>query len=128
MRMLLDSHTLLWAVDNPSRLGTQAKVELQNSANDLLLSAATIWEVAIKVGLGKLSLSIGYKDWMLKAISDLGLEVLPVTVDYAATQAALPFHHRDPFDRLLIAQAQIEKLTVVSQDSTFDQYGITRLW
>src|SRR5207244_2414360 len=80
-------------------------VALQDPANELLVSAATVWEIAIKVGLGKLTLSSSFRDWMNRAITDLSLSILPVTVDYAGAQAALPWHHRDPFDRLLIAQA-----------------------
>lgn len=128
MRLLLDSHVVIWAVDDPSRLSTQAVAELQNGANELLVSAATIWEIAIKVGLGKLTLSMSFVDWMSKVVSDLGLSVLPITVEYAGTQAALPFHHRDPFDRLLVAQAIVEQITLVSNDPLFDQYGVTRLW
>jgi PIN domain nuclease of toxin-antitoxin system len=93
MRLLVDSHSLIWAVDDPSRLGPAATVALQDPANELLVSAATVWEIAIKVGLGKLTLSLPYRDWVNKAITDLSLSILPVTVDYAAAQAALPWHH-----------------------------------
>jgi PIN domain nuclease of toxin-antitoxin system len=79
-------------------------------------------------GLGKLTLSLSYRDWMNKAIADLGLAVLPVTVEYADVQARLPWHHRDPFDRLIIAQPLTEKTSVVSADAAFDPYGVTRLW
>lgn len=128
MRLLLDSHTLLWAVDDPSRLGSNGATQLQNTANELLLSAATIWENAIKIGLGKLSLSMPYRQWMSQAISDLGLMVVPITLEYADVQAGLPFYHRDPFDRLLISQAQVGGLTLVSKDAIFDQYGVSRIW
>jgi PIN domain nuclease of toxin-antitoxin system len=101
---------------------------MQNPANDLLLSAATIWELAIKVGQGKISLSLPYRQWMETAITDLELEILPVTVEYAERQSVLPPHHKDPFDRLLIAQAQIEAIPIVSADTAFDSYGITRIW
>jgi PIN domain nuclease of toxin-antitoxin system len=128
MRLLIDSHTLLRAVDQPAHLGAAAAAALQDPANDLLLSAATIWEIAIKVGLKKLSLSLPYRQWINKAIADLGLSVLPITVEYADVQARLDLHHRDPFDRLLVAQATVENLAVVSLDSAFDQYGVTRIW
>ena len=94
----------------------------------IVLSAATIWEVAIKVGLGKLTLSQPYRLWMNQALADLGATVLPITVEYADAQAALPAHHRDPFDRLLIAQAMVEGIALVSVDSQFDSYGVHRLW
>ena len=128
MRLLLESHTLLWAVDRPAQLGAAATKALQDPTNDLLLSAATVWEIAIKVGLKKLSLSFPYRDWINKAIADLGLSVLPITVEYAAVQAGLAHHYRDLFDRLLVAQATVENLSVVTFDAVFAQYGVKRIW
>lgn len=128
MRLLLDTHTLIWAVDQPSVLSPRAKAALEDPASELVLSAATIWEIAIKVGLKKLTLSFPYRQWMAQAINDLNVTVLPVTVEYADIQVGLPHHHRDPFDRLLIAQAIVEKVQLVSNDDVFDQYGVTRLW
>ena len=94
----------------------------------MLLSAGTIWEIGIKVGLKKLSLSLPFRQWMAKAIADLGLTTLPITVAYADVQAGLPRHHGDPFDRLLAAQAQVESVSLVSADLVFDQYGVNRIW
>ncbi len=128
MKLLVDAHTLIWAVDDPSKLSPPAATALQDAGNDLLLSAGTIWEIAIKVGLGKLSLSMPYRQWMNQAISDLGMTVLPITVEYADAQGNLPKHHGDPFDRLLVAQARVENMALVSADPGFDPYGINRLW
>jgi PIN domain nuclease of toxin-antitoxin system len=128
VRPLIDAHTLIWAVDDPSRLGSQAAVELRNLSNQPLLSAGTLWEIAIKVGLGKLTLSLPYRQWMAKAIADLGLSILPITVDYADVQAGLPQHHRDPFDRLIVAQAIVEGISIISADPQLDAYGISRIW
>jgi PIN domain nuclease of toxin-antitoxin system len=128
MRHLLDAHCLIWAVDDPAKLGAAAVAALQDAANQLLLSAGTIWELSIKVASGKLSLSSPFPAWMTKAISDLGLTVLPITVEYANAQAGLPNHHRDPFDRLLAAQAIVERVPVVSADAIFDKYGVSRIW
>jgi PIN domain nuclease of toxin-antitoxin system len=128
VKLLVDAHTLIWAVDDPSKLGRQAVTALQDPGNDLILSAGTIWEIAIKVGLGKLSLSMPYREWMNQAITDLGMAVLPITVEYADVQGNLPRHHGDPFDRLLVAQAQVENMALVSADPGFDPYGINRLW
>jgi PIN domain nuclease of toxin-antitoxin system len=128
MRLLLDAHTLIWAVDQPAQLGAAAAKALPDPASELLLSAGTVWEISIKAGLGKLVLTLPYRQWMDQAIADLGLSILPVTVEYADAQAALPWHHRDPFDRLLIAQALAERVTIVSADTAFDAYGVTRLW
>jgi len=115
-------------VDEPSRLSLTVSTALQDPANGLLLSAASIWEISIKVGLNKLSLTLPFRQWMNQAIVDLGLTLLPISVDYAAAQASLPDHHRDPFDRLLIAQALVEQVSIVSADGAFDPYGVNRLW
>jgi PIN domain nuclease of toxin-antitoxin system len=128
MRLLLDAHTLIWAVDQPSNLSTTAATTLQDPANERFLSAGTLWEIAIKVGLGKLTLSQPYRQWIEKAIADLGLAVLPLTIDHAEVLTVLPHHHRDPFDRLLVAQSQVESMPLVSTDSQLDAYGITRIW
>ena len=128
MRLLVDSHSLIWAVDDPSRLSPAAVTALQDPANELLVSAATVWEIAIKVGLGKLTLSSSYRDWMTQVIATLSLKILPITVDYADAQAALPWHHRDPFDRLLIAQALTDAISIISADGQLDAYGIARVW
>lgn len=127
MRVLLDTHGLSWAVGEPARLGPSAAATFRESSNELLLSAGTTWEIAIKMGLNKLTLSLPFGRWMNKAIADLTLSVLPITVDYAEVQAGLPMHHRDPFDRLLISQAIVEKVPVVTADATFDLYGVKRI-
>ena len=128
MRLLLDSHTLIWSADRPDRITSAAMTAMGDPANELLVSAATLWEIAIKFGLGRLPLSLPYRQWMEKAIADLGLVLLPITLDHAERQALLPWHHRDPFDRLLVAQAQVEGVPLVSADKTLDPYGITRIW
>ena len=128
MRPLLDAHTLIWAVDDPSQLGPQAVIELKNTTNQLLLSAGALWELAIKVGQKKLSLSLPYRQWMAKAIADLGLSILPIPVAYADVQAGLPRHHGDPFDCLLVAQAMVEGIPIISADARLDAYGIMRIW
>lgn len=128
MRLLVDAHAILWAVDDPGQLSAVAVAALKDPANSLLVGAGTIWELSIKVGLGKLRLSLPFRQWMDRAIADLNLSILPITVEHADRQATLPLHHRDPFDRLLIAQALIESVGVVSSDTQFDHYGIVRVW
>ena len=128
MRILLDSHAVLWYVDQDQMLSGTAHAAITDPANDLLVSAATIWELATKAAIGKLSLSQPYRLWMNKAMSDLRASLLPVSIDYADAQAGLPFHHRDPFDRLIIAQSLIEGISVVSADGQFDAYGVNRVW
>ena len=128
MRLLLDTHVLIWAVDQPDRLGSRARSALEDAGNEALISAATTWEIAIKTGLGELTLSVPYREWMDRVIADLRSTILPITVEYADVQAQLPCHHRDPFDRMLIAQAMAEKIPLVANEETFDQYGVSRLW
>lgn len=128
MRLLLDSHTLIWAADEPAKVPAAAMAAMRHPASDLLLSAATIWEVAIKYGKGNLPLSLPYRQWIDKAIADMGLAILDITLDHAERQTTLPSHHRDPFDRLLAAQALTDGLVLVSADVIFDAYGVPRLW
>ena len=129
MSQAADRHPhAVWTVDDPWKLSDATAKALEDPANDLLLSAATVWELAIKIGQGKLTLSLPYRQWMDRAIADLELGLLPMTVEYAERQAALPPHHKDPFDRLIIAQAPVGGETTVVADTILDRYGIARLW
>jgi len=128
MRLLVDTHALLWAVDNPSRLSAPAAAALRDPTNRLLIGAGTVWEISIKAGLGKLALSLPFRQWMERAIADLGLAILPMTVEYADRQATLPHHHRDPFDRFLVAQALTDAIPIVTADAQLDAYGVVRIW
>jgi PIN domain nuclease of toxin-antitoxin system len=109
-------------------LSATAHAVIQDPANDRLLSAGTIWEIGIKVGKGRLPLSLPYRQWMEKAIADLKLDILPITVAYTDRLVALSDRHKDPFDRLLIAQSLVDGVPIVSTDAVFDAYGVTRLW
>jgi len=128
MRVLLDTHAVIWWVDQDSLLSITSHAAIADPENELLVSAATVWEIAIKLGMEKLSLSMPYRQWMNQALAGLQASLLPITVAYAERQLELPSHHRDPFDRLLIAQALVEEVAVVSADATFEQYGVTRIW
>jgi PIN domain nuclease of toxin-antitoxin system len=128
MRHLLDAHSLIWALDDPSKLGSRARAVLEEPTNELVISVGTIWELSIKAGLQKLSLSLPYRQWIERAVADLCLTVSPITLEVTERQMALPFHHRDPFDRLLVAQCLLERIPIVSADAVFDEYGVTRLW
>src|SRR4051794_9742776 len=98
----------MWYVDQDRLLSKKAHAAITDPNNELLFSAASIWEIAIKLSIRKLNLSLPYRQWMTKAVSDLGLTLVPITVDYADMQATLPHHHGDPFDRMLVAQAKTE--------------------
>lgn len=127
MKLLLDAHALIWAVDDPSKLGAQADREISDPENPILIGAGTIWEISIKVGLGKLKLSLTFSEWMERVVADLGATILPIRIPHADAQVQLP-GQGDPFDRLLAAQAKVEALIVVSNDSGLDQYQVQRLW
>ena len=128
MRVLIDSHALIWYVDQDKLLSIASHAAISDPANDLLLSAGSIWEIGIKIGLGKLLLTQPFKVWMNQAISDLHVTVLPLTVEYVDVQSNLPKHHGDPFDRLVVAQAIVEQVSIISADVNLDAYGITRIW
>lgn len=126
--LLLDTHTLLWFFWDDPRLSTNARVMLENPINCKFVSIASCWEIAIKVGLGKLDLGEPSRSFLHREISRNNFELLPISLDHATLVESLVLRHKDPFDRLLIAQAMIEDIPLVSADEVFDQYGISRLW
>jgi PIN domain nuclease of toxin-antitoxin system len=131
VRLLLDTHTFLWHSDDDPRMSAAATSLLIDSANELFLSVASLWEIAIKVGLDKLTLSSPYISFMTRAITGYGLVVLPITLEDCDAYAGLPFpnsDHRDPFDRMIITHANRNGRSVVGVDAAFDAYGITRIW
>lgn len=128
MKLLLDTHAFLWFVMGSTNLSGNARRMIEDPSNESLLSVACLWEMAIKVSLGKLTLSAPFVDLIPEQLSLNGIGLLNISVAHVSLLATLPFHHRDPFDRLLIAQAITEKIPVVSIDAAFDSYGLTRLW
>jgi len=128
VNLLLDTHALIWAVDEPAKLGPAARTQIEDSNNSLLLSSASIWELAIKVSLGKITLTLPYEQWIAAAIRDLDALLLPITVAHTVVLSSLPWHHRDPFDRMLVAQVQVEAISLVSNDDDIQKYDINRLW
>jgi PIN domain nuclease of toxin-antitoxin system len=128
MRFLLDTHAFLWWVSEDARLSKAARGAIGDGANECYFSMASAWELAIKVSLGKFTVA-GRLDRLLpEQIAANGFEMLHVEVDHVARVASLPFHHRDPFDRLLAAQALSEDLAIVSADLVFRRYGVRRVW
>ena len=128
MSFLLDTHTVIWYVDQDHLLSKTAHSIITTPTNGLSISAATIWEIGIKTGIGKLHLSRPFRPWIEKAISDLNLRIVPISVEYADAQSKLPYHHGDPFDRMLIAQSLTDATPIVSADAQFDSYGVHRIW
>jgi PIN domain nuclease of toxin-antitoxin system len=127
MKFLLDTHTFPWFIDDNPRLSARAKSLLESDA-DLLLSVVSLWELAIKVSIGKLTLAQSYDTFVPQQLADNEIEILPISLVHLGVVSSLPFHHRDPFDRLLISQAIIEQLPIVSIDAAFDTYSVKRLW
>jgi PIN domain nuclease of toxin-antitoxin system len=128
MRFLLDTHAFLWFVLNDSQLSPKALQLIVEPAHDILISPASYWELAIKVSLGKYQIPGSFQVWMEQQIAANAFQILPITIAHAATVTTLPFHHRDPFDRLLIAQALTEKIAIASADRVFDSYFVLREW
>ena len=128
MRLLLDTHALMWFLLDAQRLSSQARTLMVDLSNELWVSPASLWELAIKISLGKYALEKDFRTFFDEQLEDNRLEILPITVRHAAAVATLPFHHRDPFDRLIIAQAVVEQVPVLSADATFDSYPIARIW
>ena len=128
MKILLDSHALLWFGWNDAHLSQKARKIMSDSENELLFSSGCMWELAIKASLGKLKLMADYRAFMQQAIERLDLMLLPISLEHTARLAALPLHHRDPFDRLLAAQAIVEQVPILSADIAFDAYPVNRVW
>ncbi len=128
MDLLLDSHTMLWFFWDDPKLSTSAKTFIEDPDNCKLISIATCWEIAIKAGLGKLTLGEPARSFLDREIARNIFELLPITLDHATSVEDLPRHHKDPFDRLMIAQAIAESIPIVSSDSAFDAYPVRRLW
>ena len=127
MRVLLDTHAFLWFVAADARLSAPARRAIID-ASDALLSIASCWEMAIKISLGKLTLATPIERFLPEQLAANRFQLLHVVIAHATRVATLPWHHRDPFDRLLAAQALDEELTVVSSDRVFREYGVKTVW
>jgi len=128
MKLLLDTHALIWYYQTDLKLSNTARALIEDPANTVLVSAASYWEVAIKLATQKPLLQVPFATFIQEAIFDNGFAILPIEPQHCERITVLPFHHKDPFDRLLIAQAIAEGIPLVSADVAFDPYGVQRLW
>jgi len=128
MKLLLDTHSFLWFIGGSSKLSVNARMLIENVTNQSVLSMASLWEMAIQVSSGKLNLVQPFETFIPQQMSLNGIGLLEILFPHTLVVATLPFHHRDPFDRLIIAQAMVEQIPIVSCDTKFDEYAITRLW
>ncbi len=128
MRVLLDTHTLLWSATDETMLSRKARTLLESFATDIYVSAASAWEVTTKVRTGKLPEAESFAAEFAENVRKMGFLELAVSVQHAQRAGQLPGPHRDPFDRMLIAQSQAENLPIVSNEEIFDRYGVQRIW
>lgn len=128
MGLLLDTHSFIWWVDDAPALSPIARQRITDETQVCFVSIASAWEMAIKASLGKLRLTMPVRRYVQEQVLANGFRLLHLSLDHVTRVEALPMHHRDPFDRLLIAQAQIERLHLVSVDARFDDYDVTRIW
>jgi PIN domain nuclease of toxin-antitoxin system len=128
MRLLIDTHSFIWWIQDDKRLSTAARALLRDRANEVFVSIATIWEIAIKVGVGRLRMPPELRVFLADQIARTGFSLLPIAFEHVVAVHALPQHHRDPFDRLLIAQCRQEILTLVSRDDKFALYDVELVW
>lgn len=127
MKLLLDTHTFIWFVDGNNLISQKAKESILSPANTKYVSIASIWEMAIKISLEKLKVNRPFKE-TFEQIDENGFELLPIVFDHTLLLTRLDFHHRDPFDRLLVAQAMSENMTIVSKDQHFSSYQVPLIW
>ena len=128
MNILLDTHAFLWFVSDSPRLSDTARTLIEAEDSQPFLSIASLWEMAIKISLGKLRLEPPFETFIPQQLTVNGIGILNLSMEHTAAIATLPFHHRDPFDRLIAVQAKFEQMPLVSADPVFDAYGIERVW
>ena len=128
MRLLLDTHCWLWWITTPEKLSSRVQELITDGGNEVFLSAASSWEIAIKYAIGKLPLPDAPDRFVPPRLLRDAMAPLPISHTHALHVASLPLHHRDPFDRLIIAQSLVEEIPVISSDVMFDSYGVERIW
>jgi PIN domain nuclease of toxin-antitoxin system len=128
MRLLLDTHTFLWFLSDDAQLSDPARKLIEDGANEILLSMASLWEMAIKISLGKLTIDGPFDTFIPEQLAINSIGLLGITLAHTVAITTLPFHHRDPFDRLLAAQSMADSVPIVSRDTVLDAYGVVRMW
>ncbi|NOT47973.1 MAG: type II toxin-antitoxin system VapC family toxin [Acidobacteria bacterium] len=131
MRLLIDTHSFLWYIGERNRLTAKAQRLIESFDGDVILSIASVWEISIKKALGRLEIEGGFSR-LPSILTTFRIELVPIIFDHTLKQSQLPFHHKDPFDRMIAAQAIVEGLDLVSSDSVFDTYfantEVARIW
>ena len=128
MRYLLDTHTFLWFLTDDKRLSSRAKGIIEDINNVIFLSSASVWELSIKSSIGKIKFFVSLEEIINTAMNVYDFKHLPITIQYSLEVAKLPLYHRDPFDRVLIAQARVENMVLITCDSYMKQYDVNVIW
>lgn len=128
MKLLLDTHVFLWFIEGSPNLSGLARSLIENEQTQKFLSIASLWEISIKISMGKLDIGMTVTDLVEREILSNGILLLDIKIDHLDELAKLPFHHKDPFDRLIISQAMTEPIIVISKDNNFTHYPITLMW
>jgi PIN domain nuclease of toxin-antitoxin system len=128
MRLLLDAHTFLWFAWGDKQLSNQARTFIESTEHTKYVSMASVWEMAIKLNLGKLKLARPFEEFLIERVDGNGFEILPIERAHTLQLVSMPLHHRDPFDRMLVAQSLTEEMPILSVEGVFDTYGVQRIW
>jgi len=128
MKGLLDTHAFLWFTLDDSQLSPTAKRFIESTTNQIFVSPASIWEIAIKIRLGKYNLAYPFENFIEQQLNINSFQLLPILPNHITPLARLDLHHKDPFDRLLVCQALVESIPIISGDRAFDRYGVSRIW
>jgi PIN domain nuclease of toxin-antitoxin system len=128
LRFLLDSHSLLWFLVGAQNLSSKAREVIEDPDHDIVVSIASLWEIGIKHSLGKLTIQGSFEETFPRQLEINSIDLLEIGMEHVRQVVSLPYHHRDPFDRILVAQALVEKIPIVSRDPALDAYGILRIW
>ena len=128
MRLLLDTHTFLWFIQGNESLSTSARPLIENATHQKLVSIASLWEIAIKVSIGKLEVKMPMTELVEMQVIGNTFDLLSITPEHLNELAGLPFHHKDPFDRLLISQSKVENMPIISRDKAFADYSVQVIW
>ena len=128
MKILLDTHAFLWFVMDSPKISKRAVSLIESTENEIYLSVASVWEMAIKVSIGKLRIDERFEDFIMPELENNKFSLLNIEVQHLGRVVNLPFHHRDPFDRLLAAQSLMMNMPILSRDTAFDLYEVERLW
>lgn len=126
MRILVDTHIILWYLEGDQSLSKPRRQRIVDANNDIFVSIASLWEISVKISIGKLKISRPFSDVLLQ-LSSQNIAILPIMPGHVLQLTTLPLHHRDPFDRMIIAQSQVEFLSVMSHDPIFGSYGVKLL-